>query len=157
MKRISVFRAVSVLIITAALVALLAFPVVADGIGAGEAGGRPFSVSLTGSEEVPGPGDPDGSGAAFLTLNPGLGLVCWELTAENIDPATASHIHRAPAGTAGPVVIPLSPPTSGMSSGCAEVNPQLILEIIQHPENFYVNVHNPVYPAGAIRGQLSQN
>ena len=36
-------------------------------------GGRPFTVSLTGSAEVPGPGDPNGSGTAHLRLNPGQG------------------------------------------------------------------------------------
>jgi len=29
---------------------------------ASAAGGRPFSTALTGAAEVPGPGDPDGSG-----------------------------------------------------------------------------------------------
>jgi len=81
-------------------------------------------------------------------------MVCWELTAENIDPAVAAHIHKAPAGVAGGVVVTLSPPTTGMSSGCAEVDSALVMEIRQFPENFYVNVHNPAFPAGAIRGQL---
>jgi hypothetical protein len=33
---------------------------------------------------------------------------------------------------------------------------ELILEIIQNPEAFYVNVHNADFPAGAVRGQLSK-
>ena len=32
-------------------------------------GGRPFEVTLTGAAEVPGPGDPDGTGTATLSLN----------------------------------------------------------------------------------------
>src|SRR5688572_17775666 len=36
-------------------------------------GGRPFTATLTGAAEVPGPGDPDGSGTATLRFNPGLG------------------------------------------------------------------------------------
>lgn len=156
MKNPSIFRTLFVLAVTVALAALMTLPVLGAGLGASDTGGRPFMVALSGAEEVPGPGDPDGSGTAFLTFNPGLGEVCWELTAANIDPAMAAHIHRAPAGTAGSIVVPLSPPVSGMSSGCAQVDQQLILEIIQHPEEFYVNVHSPVYPAGAIRGQLGR-
>jgi hypothetical protein len=111
---------------------------------------------LTGAAEVPGPGDPDGSGTATITLNHGQGEVCWELTVSNIAPATAAHIHVAPAGVAGPVVVPLSPPTSGTSSGCANADRDLIKAIIQNPENYYVNVHNAAHPAGAVRGQLSK-
>ncbi|HWR66400.1 MAG TPA: CHRD domain-containing protein [Bellilinea sp.] len=122
----------------------------------GETGGRPFFVEMTGAAEAPGPGDPDGTGTAFFTLNQGLGEICFELTVANIDPAAAAHIHRADVGVPGPIVVPLVAPTSGMSSGCAVVDPVLIMEIRQFPERFYVNVHNPAFPAGAVRGQLSK-
>jgi hypothetical protein len=117
-------------------------------------GGRPFTTTLTGAAEVPGPGDPDGSGTASLRLNPGQGEVCFELTVTGIAPATAAHIHVAPAGVAGPVVVPLTPPTSGSSSGCVSASRELLLAIIQEPEAYYVNVHNAEFPAGALRGQL---
>ena len=119
-------------------------------------GGRPIYVEMDGAQEAPGPGDPDGFGTASFTFNPGQGEVCYELTASNIVTATASHIHRAPAGSPGPVVIPLIPPSGGTSSGCASADRDLLIDIIQHPEAYYVNVHNSVYPAGAIRGQLSK-
>jgi hypothetical protein len=32
----------------------------------------------------------------------------------------------------------------------------LIKAIIQSPQEYYVNVHNAEYPAGALRGQLSK-
>ena len=123
------------------------------------AGGRPFTTTLTGAAEVPGPGDPDGSGTASLTLNPGLGEVCWDIDVSGVAlPATAAHIHSAPAGQPGPVVVPLSAPdATGHSSGCAEdVSRELILAILQNPEQYYVNVHTTEYPAGALRGQLSR-
>jgi CHRD domain len=123
---------------------------------AAEVGGRPFIVWMDGAQEAPGPGDPDGSGTAVFTLNQGQGLICYELTVENIDPATAAHIHRAPAGSPGPVVVPLIAPASGWSNGCAEVSEELIKEIRQDPSAFYVNVHNPAFPGGAVRGQLSK-
>ena len=119
-------------------------------------GGRPFSTTLTGAAEVPGPGDPDGSGSASITLNHGQGEICFELNVSDIAPATAAHIHVGPAGVAGPVVVGLTAPTSGSSSGCLSVDPELIKQITQHPEEYYINVHNAEYPPGALRGQLSK-
>lgn len=137
------------------MIAVLAFP------GAASAGGRPFSTELTGEAEVtaegvPNQGDLDGVGTAHLTLNQGQGEICYELTASGIAPAAAAHIHIGDSMTAGPVVVPLIPPTSGSSSGCASVDPELIKAIRQNPENYYVNVHNADFPAGALRGQLSK-
>ena len=37
--------------------------------GVASAGGQVFSTELLGANEVPGPGDPDGSGTAVLTIN----------------------------------------------------------------------------------------
>jgi CHRD domain len=121
--------------------------------------GRPLATVLTGAAEVPGPGDPDGSGTAVIRLNPGQGQVCFELSVSNITlPATGAHIHVGTATEAGPVVVPLTPPdASGTSSGCVSADAELIKAIIQNPENYYVNVHTvPLYAAGAVRGQLSK-
>ncbi len=142
-----------------ALAVLLAIAVAVIGTvkqATADDGGRPFSTTLTGAAEVPGPGDPDGSGTAWLQLNPGQGEICYSLAVSNIDPATAAHIHVGTADVAGPVVVPLAAPTSGESSACASVDRELIKAIIQNPENYYVNVHNAVHPAGALRGQLSK-
>lgn len=130
------------------LVLALAIPVMA--------GGRPFSTSLTGAEEVP-PADPDGSGTASLTLNQGHGEVCWEITVADITlPATGAHIHEAPFGVNGGIVVFLSPPDeTGFASGCTSgVDADLIKAIRQNPAGYYVNVHNADYPGGAVRGQL---
>jgi hypothetical protein len=141
-------------------VVLLALVLLALSVAIGSAtaddGGRKFTTTLTGAAEVPGPGDPDGSGTATLRLNPGQGEICYELTVSGIEPATAAHIHVAPAGVAGPVLVPLAAPTSGSSSACASVDRELIKAIIQNPDAYYVNVHNADYPSGALRGQLSK-
>lgn len=118
------------------------------------AGGRPIVVEMTGAAERPGPGDPDGTGTAWFWINPGQGEVCYVLEVENIAPATAAHIHVAPATDPGPVVIPLSAPTSGTSSGCAEADRELLVAILRDPSAYYVNVHNDDFQPGAIRGQL---
>jgi hypothetical protein len=140
-------------IVVAAAAAALLFPVSA---ASADDGGRPIDVAMTGAAERPAPGDPDGTGTASFRINPGQGEVCYTLTVQNIEAATAAHIHRAPPSAAGPVVVPLNPPTNGSSSGCAPISQALAKELIQTPEAFYVNVHNTPYPGGAVRGQLAK-
>ncbi|MGQ0848327.1 MAG: CHRD domain-containing protein [Actinomycetota bacterium] len=120
------------------------------------AGGRPLSTSLTGATEVPGPGDADGSGEADLWLNQGLEEICFNVQVRNIAAATAAHIHRGGVGVAGPVVVGLTMIDGDTFGGCVTVDPVLIKEIRQHPDRFYVNVHNAAFPGGAVRGQLSK-
>ena len=122
----------------AAVTAIVALTIVA----VGGAGGAPQSTTLTGAAEVPGPGDPDGSGSASLRLNPGQKEICYELTVADIAPATAAHIHIG-----GPTVA---------GRGCKSVDRDLVLDILKNPAGFYVNVHNSAFLAGAVRGQLSR-
>ena len=121
-------------------------------------GGRRRTAQLSGAAEVPGPGDPDGSGTATIRLRPEQREVCFDLTVSNIGPATAAHIHEGAEGVAGPVVVPLDPaPTGGSSSGCiSDVDTALIQNIVQNPGQYYVNVHNEEFPDGAVRGQLGR-
>jgi hypothetical protein len=111
-----------------------------------------LEANLTGEQEVPGPGDPDGSGSAVVKVF--KAKVCYRLEVENIEPATAAHIHLGLRGEAGPVVATLEPPTDGSSRACVEIPRALSLELIEHPARYYVNVHNDPFPDGAIRGQL---
>jgi hypothetical protein len=124
----------------------------------GDDGGRKFTVVMTGAEEAPGPGDPDGIGFATLRLNPGTGQVCFDIRVENIAlPATGAHIHEAPVGEPGPIVVGLTAPDeSGTSSGCVDADREEILEIIREPEEYYINVHSTEFPAGAVRAQLAR-
>ena len=119
-----------------------------------QAGGRPFQRAMTGAAEVPGPGDPDGSGTASLTVNPGTGEICYSLEVSDIGQAVAAHIHVGTADVAGPVVVPLAAPVEGTSDACATVDRTLARAIVMTPANYYVNVHTVEFPAGAVRGQL---
>jgi hypothetical protein len=138
------------------LLLLLAIPASMAFTTSGTYDGRPLSAMLTGSQEVPNLGDPDGSGYVTLELNQGQGTISYELTVENIDPATAAHIHIGPIGVAGRVLLHLEAPTDGYSSGVLQVDPELIKAIRKNPGGFYVNVHNARYQGGAVRGQLSK-
>jgi hypothetical protein len=118
-------------------------------------GGSMLSTGLSGAEET-GMGDPDGMGYVELTLNQGQGTISYMIEVANIDPANGAHIHFGAAGVAGPVVVGLTPPTTGMSSGTAMADKELIKNIRKNPDMYYVNIHNTSYPGGAIRGQLSE-
>lgn len=120
-------------------------------------GGRPLAAAMTGAQEVPGPGDPDGAGRVKLIFNQGRGAICYLIRVKNITlPATAAHIHFAPAGSAGAVVVTLgAPDATGVAFGCVTgVDRWLIRAIRWHPKLFYVNVHTTDFPDGAVRGQL---
>ena len=117
--------------------------------------GHKLTSDLTGGAERPGPGDPDWSGSATVNPQPSKNRVCYTLKVEDIDAATAAHIHLGGPDVAGPVVVPLAAPSSGRSSGCVEnLGEELVRNIKKNPEDYYVNVHNPAFPRGAVRGQL---
>ena len=127
-------------------------------------GGRKFDTVLNGANEcntagVCNLGDPDGTGTAHVTINVGQQRVCWSMTANNIDPPTRSHIHRGPAtGSGGIVVSFFETAATADLEHCttAALDRDLLKDIIQNPQNYYVNIHNVTYPPGAIRGQLSK-
>jgi hypothetical protein len=105
---------------------------------------------LRGSTEVP-KGAPAGSGIVNVTLDGSK--VCWTFEAiKGIDKPLAAHIHRAPLGKAGPIVVPLG--GAYKAKGCTTSSKATVEAIESRPGAYYVNVHTKKYTAGAIRGQL---
>lgn len=129
-------------------------------IGTGKAAAavaKPFvAMLLGGAEEVPNPGDPDGTGAAAVTIDPATNEVCWDIRVANIATATAAHIHRGARGASGPVVVDFaSSLPNPTAAGCIMATPGIAAEIVGNPAGFYVNVHTADFPGGAVRGQLA--
>jgi CHRD domain-containing protein len=79
---------------------------------------------------------------------------------KNGETFVAGHIHLAPVGVAGPIVVPLfaSPGTTARhirQSGVATPNPGTTgAALCANPSAYYVNYHTTAFPGGAIRGQL---
>ena len=147
---------VRVLLVAALAAALLAAVVPAG--GAAQTSFLSFTslhvVIMTGAEEAPGPGDPDGFGVAIITIDTRTDTVCWFYSVLGIDlPAIGAHIHVAPRGEPGPIVVPLSnADATGRASGCIVDEDADAIEA--NPSAYYVNVHTVPFPGGAVRGQL---
>ena len=138
-------------VLVVCLLGLLCLPALA--LAAVSAGTKTFTATLLGSNEVP-KGASKGSGKAVVTLNAGTGKVCWTFSSlKGISKVNASHIHKAPKGKSGPVVVPFF--TGALKTkGCVKASKSLIKAIEKSPSAYYVNIHTAKYPAGAIRGQL---
>src|SRR2546430_9317682 len=116
---------------------------------------------LSGDQEVPvagGPavGDPTGRAVAHITARGTSVRISFAWL--GISP-TLGHIHKAPFGVNGPVVVPLFasaiPSTVIAVSGTVNgVDPALVKDIAEHPAQFYTNLHTANFPGGAVRGQL---
>jgi hypothetical protein len=146
-------------------VAALATIATVSTTSAGFGRGPTLSADLTGAAEVPGPGDPDGTGRGEFRIHAKSGEVCYELSVKKITPSTSAAIHFAPAGAAGPEVSQLVPPgpevilstgevTGGAISFCLFIDPAVAKDIVRQPEQYYVNVNNAAFLSGAVRGQL---
>ena len=119
-------------------------------------GGRKIAASLTGSAEIPGPGDTDGVGLFEARVNPGTERICYTLTASSIDAATVAHIHTGALGVAGAPVLTLDTPDGDDddSEDCQDIDAGLAQAMIANPENYYVDIRTGAFPGGAVRGQL---
>ena len=65
-----------------------------------------------------------------------------------------AHIHLAPRGANGPVIVPLT--SSGEGAWSVPPGAKLTEEQFRAYKagNLYVNVHSAQYPAGEVRGQI---
>ena len=141
-----------------------------------------FVAPLSGAQEVPAR-DTHGRGLAKFMINPDGSTIEFRLIVANIENVIASHIHVAPAGVNGPVVLFLYGPaapgggrTNGVLSLGSATAANLVGPLVGQPlsalvdammnGNAYVNVHtsdgvDPAntgpgdFPGGEIRGQIA--
>jgi hypothetical protein len=141
-----------------------------------------LSADLDGRQEVAGDdrskgmvGDPNGRGEAYvfgIDGDPDRQTLCYVLVVDKVaetdlapGDGRAAHIHEGAPGENGPVVANLAWPEDGQAADCLEADAERggiavfadgtsPADILANPGDYYVNVHNTEYPAGAIRGQL---
>ena len=153
MRRLGIVSVVTVLLVA------LAVPVLAAVTGQTRA--RTLTAVLTGDAEVP-PNDSPGVGLAEVTIDVRRGVLCFELTVTGVDPlepapgAGAAHIHQGAAGTNGGIVVGFGSEVDDFTTGCLEVEADLLKELVRSPRGYFVNVHSGAFPGGEIRGQLSK-
>jgi hypothetical protein len=119
--------------------------------------GKSITVKMSGANEVPGPGDADGTGTATVKFDTAKNQICYDLKVSGIGTANGAHIHAGATGKSGDVKVPLeTPDAKGVAKSCATVDPAVLKEIMANPAGYYVNVHTAEYPNGAVRGQLTK-
>jgi len=114
---------------------------------------------MKGTEEFPGPGVKDGTGAVLFDIAGTKG--CYDIKATMGEKPTKAHIHQGARGAAGPVLVDLMPAfTPGESAfqaqSCVDLPADTAAKLIANPSAFYVNVHSEGHPDGAMRGQLAK-
>jgi hypothetical protein len=112
-------------------------------------------------------GDPQGSGTAILTVDLGSGTVCYEITVTGIGVPTEpvagignAHIHSYAEN--GAIAVDLMTEFSLVggttdtyrASDCVTADRRTLVDILLHPELYYINVHTTEFPGGAIQGDL---
>ena len=128
-----------------------------------------FASELRPQNEVPPASTSTAFGASLVTLDFNNNTVTWEVNNSGVASPTLSHIHRGPAGVAGPVIINFATNASqivnGRAKGSGTIDAQKAnaltaadltsLAVGGTLPGFYVNFHSTAFPGGEIRGILA--
>ena len=119
----------------------------------------PVNGTFSGAQEVPANAS-TATGTVVGSYDQRSGLLGIKVTYAGLSAnASAAHIHRAPAGVNGSVIIDFAPLgfTFGAQSGT--FSKIILLNAAQAADlsagNLYVNIHNANFPGGEIRAQLN--
>ena len=126
---------------------------------------------LSGSGVLPDGGDPVAAGWVELDIEAASGTLCVWWGVAGLDDATAADVHAGGADAIGDVVLVLPLPTTAKPSEpppdggvgidpsgepCQTgLDPAVLQAIADDPGAYYVDVHTPAHPGGAVRGQLT--
>jgi hypothetical protein len=120
-----------------------------------------YAADLRGANEVP----PTGStafGSAFISIDTIANTLTWEVTTSGIGSPTLAHIHPGVAGANGSPLINFATGASQIPGGrtkgsisIAGLTATQLNDLLNSPQNFYVNVHSTAFGGGEIRGQLT--
>ena len=143
-------------------VGALSFLVAASFAAFGGATEQTFFVSMTGDQEVPGPGDPEGSASGTVTLNELTGMVSWDIVymnlqnVDSVEDIVGFHIHPGAFGESGGIHIGLGTTNMGLGTLVGSTVAPLddVAAVLADPFGFYVNIHTNDFTPGAVRGQL---
>jgi hypothetical protein len=120
-----------------------------------------FRATMKGSSEAPAKGPSSASGT--FTVEFKNGQACYRMSVRGLGAfPVAAHIHKAAAGTAGPIVVDLKATARSTWKGtsprvaqkCVSAKASVVSAIRRNPAGYYANVHTSKNPAGAARGQL---
>jgi hypothetical protein len=114
------------------------------------AAGISGSAILNGDQEVP-PITTNAKAFGFATTNASMDSITYLVAYKGVDPISA-HIHQAPAGTSGPVMIPLNLVAPGIYSGKSIIGEDQLTSLLK--DELYFNIHSANNPGGEIRGQI---
>ena len=98
--------------------------------------------------------DPVHQGDAMLRLE--KTAIRFSIVAPGLQTVTATHIHHGASGTYGPMLWEINSGYKGdaVRGTASEIPPGVIALIARDPAEYYVKLHTPEFPGGAIRGQL---
>jgi hypothetical protein len=111
-----------------------------------------FISTLRGTQEVP----PNGStaiGAGSLLIDPASRQLSAVVATTGIA-GIAAHVHQAPPGVNGPIIVPLAETGPGTRIWTAKVALTGEQFAALQAGNMYVNVYSTSLPDGEVRGQL---
>ena len=113
-------------------------------------GSGAMKVNLTGAEENP-PASTQAKGTGSFRVAED-GTITGAVTTEGIQ-GTMAHIHQAPKGQNGPVIVPLTKNGDTYSVPAGKKLTPAQMDALK-TGNLYVNVHSDKYKGGEIRAQL---
>ena len=134
-----------------------------------------FTATLSPANEVPPISNAEASGTGNVTITFDTTTSGSTITAATVSfvanlsgfpsgtTVTLGHIHKAPAGVSGGVVISANVTSTQLANGSGTLtlsnsSPDLavVQDIMNNPSQYYFNLHSTVNPAGFARGQLTR-